>query len=592
MKKFSRKIFFVFLETYKSGLSTLIISLLSMIFSGLVPLLTTWIISQIVKILAGNNFTHDKSIFLMLLLLLIAALNFYIANVKSTICNITGLKLTHNIENLVAEKFQKISQNKIDNPLFLDLYENTLEKSTYEPLNIFEALFNIFSSFFSILGYFLIFIKFDIWFTVALLVFAFPSFYLKIKLNKSYHEFLKNSTMNNRQTWYYFSLMTEPKYAKEVRLFDLFNYFKLKRKRLFNKFLNGNYQYAKKEIFYLTFCVLLAFGTIGLSEFYLLKSTITGIMNISDFVFYAPSIISFETSILSLIALIASNNRSMLFLDHLFEFLELPEEQNSFVKTTKLSIPQNDFTIEFKNVSFKYPGNENFALKDINIKINFRKTFCLVGENGSGKSTFINLLLRIYTPQKGEILLNGINIEKYNIDSYRKLFGVTLQSYINYSLNVKNCIGLGNVENVDDLEKIKLTAQKTHSDDFIKTYKKQYYTNLGKDFYVDGIEPSGGQWQKLAISRALYSDAVILVLDEPTAALDPKAEDEIFKIFAEISKDKILIIVSHRMYSARLADKIILFDKGKIIANGSHIELMQVSKKYKQMFNLQANKYK
>ena len=183
MKKFSRKIFFVFLEIYKSGLSTLIISFLSMIFSGLAPLLTTWIISQIVKILDGNNFTYDKSIFLMILLLSIAALNFYIANVKSTICNITGLKLTHNIENLVAEKFQKISQNKIDNPLFLDLYENTLEKSTYEPLNIFEALFNIFSSFFSILGYFLIFIKFNIWLTVALLVFAFPSFYLKIKLN-------------------------------------------------------------------------------------------------------------------------------------------------------------------------------------------------------------------------------------------------------------------------------------------------------------------------------------------------------------------------------------------------------------------------
>lgn len=282
----------------------------------------------------------------------------------------------------------------------------------------------------------------------------------------------------------------------------------------------------------------------------------------------------------------------MLFLEHLFEFLELPEEQNSSIKNTKLLIPQNDFTIEFKNVSFKYPGNESFALKDVNIKINFRKTFCLVGENGSGKSTFINLLLRIYTPQKGEILLNGINIEKYNIESYRKLFGVALQNYINYSLNVKNCIGLGSVENIDDLEKVKLTAQKTHSDDFIKTYKKQYYTNLGKDFYVDGIEPSGGQWQKLAISRALYSDAFILVLDEPTASLDPKAEDEIFKIFAEASKDKILIIVSHRMYSARLADKIILFDKGKIIANGSHTELMQVSKKYKQMFNLQADKYK
>jgi ATP-binding cassette subfamily B protein len=200
--------------------------------------------------------------------------------------------------------------------------------------------------------------------------------------------------------------------------------------------------------------------------------------------------------------------------------------------------------------------------------------------------------LKLYTPQQGEILLNNVSIEKCSTESYRKLFGVAFQNYINYSLKVKDCIGLGNIERIDNLEAIKITAQKTHSDKFIKGYKNGFDTNLGKDFYIDGIEPSGGQWQKLAVSRALYSNAPILILDEPTAALDPKAEDEIFKIFTQVSKDKILIIVSHRMYSARLADEVILFDKGKIIAHGSHLDLMHISKKYKQMFNLQADKYK
>ncbi len=398
--------------------------------------------------------------------------------------------------------------------------------------------------------------------------------------------------MNNRQTWYYFSLMTEAKYAKEVRLFNLFTYFQSKREKLFNKFLNGNYKYAKKDVIYLTFTGVLIFFSIGFSELYLLKFTINGNVSISDFVLYAPSLISLETSLLNLITLLASNNRSMLFLDHLFEFLKLQEGKNRFTKNNNLVLPKDKFTIEFKNVSFKYPGSEGFALKDINLKIDFGKTFCLVGENGSGKSTFINLLLRIYSPQNGQILLDNVNIEKYDAESYRKLFGVALQNYINYSIKISDCIGLGKIEDINNLDRIKLTAKKTHSDDFIKSYKMQYETNLGKDFYVDGIEPSGGQWQKLAISRALYSDASILVLDEPTSALDPKAEDEIFKIFTENNKNKILIIVSHRMYSARLADKIILFDNGKIIESGHHNELINKDGKYKQLFNLQANKYK
>ena len=159
-------------------------------------------------------------------------------------------------------------------------------------------------------------------------------------------------------------------------------------------------------------------------------------------------------------------------------------------------------------------------------------------------------------------------------------------------LTARECIGLGDVKNIENLERIKATAKKTYSDDFIKNYKNTYDTHLGKIFHIDGIEPSGGQWQKLAISRALYSNAPILVLDEPTSALDPKSEDEIFKIFMEASKNKILIMVSHRMYSARLSDEIILFDNGHVVSTGNHSALMKTSEHYKNMFNLQADKYK
>ena len=427
MKKLNNqiyKVYFVFSEIYKSGTSTLVITIITMIFSGLSPLLTSWGISRIVEYLDSNAASYYHCMFIMVFILGNAILSFCISNVKSTICSVTGLKLTHNIENLAAKKFQKIEQSKIDDPNFLDLYENTLERATYEPLNIFETLFNVFSALFGVAGYLVVLIRFKLWLVLSLLILVIPLFYFKVKLNKAYHKFLTQSTMTNRQIWYYFSLMTEPQNAKEVRIFNLFDYFSSKRKSLFNEFLKGNYRYAKKEIFNLSFSALFAFLAIGTAEFYLLKSVFDGNVSIADFVFYAPSIISFEASLLALISLFASNNRSMLFLDYLFEFLNLPEEKSTVNQkdTQPLASSENTFTIEFKNVSFKYPGSENFALKDVNVKINSGKTFCLVGENGSGKSTFINLLLGLYTPQKGEIFLNGINIEKYDTESYRKLF--------------------------------------------------------------------------------------------------------------------------------------------------------------------------
>ena len=172
------------------------------------------------------------------------------------------------------------------------------------------------------------------------------------------------------------------------------------------------------------------------------------------------------------------------------------------------------------------------------------------------------------------------------------MFGVTFQNYVNYALDVKNCIGLGDVKNIDNLSKIRRISMETGADDFIKNYKTKYYTHLSRDFYDDGIEPSGGQWQKLAITRSLYSDAPILILDEPTSALDPRSEDNVMKILSQAKNKKIVIMISHRMYSARLADKIIFFDKGEIKFEGSHEQMMHNCEQYMCMFNIQAEKYR
>ncbi|MDR1473270.1 MAG: ABC transporter ATP-binding protein/permease [Lactobacillales bacterium] len=592
------KIIFIFKEIYKSGFWTLFFSLFSMMISGLIPILISWAVSEIVKIL-GNNSNYSTLlnkgylIFLFLMLIFSVMVDFFTKNVKDIICNITGLKLTHNIETLVANKFQYIPQKNIDNPEFLDLYENTLNKSSYEPMNIFDSLFSIISLLFGVIGYAMILSHFNPIFLLLTIIPILPMLKFKLKIGKDYHIFLRKNTMQTRQTWYYFSLITEPKNSNEIRGFDLFKYFGNKRKKLFDDFIKGHYKYATKEVIYSIVFGLVAISGIGVSEFWLLNSALKGYTSISDFVLLSPSIIFLGISLLSLVTLFSSHNKSILFLDYLFEFLKTPTSENKDT-TEKNDLTSNNKvnSIHFCDVSFKYPGNDNYALKNINIEFNIGEKVCFVGENGSGKTTFIKLLLGIYEPLYGKILLNGKNIKEYDVLSYRKLFGITFQNYINYALDVKSCIGVGNICNIDDLEKIKSVAKKTRSDDFIKMYKNQYDTNLSKMFYDNAIEPSGGQWQKLAISRTLFSEASILILDEPTAALDACAEDEIFKIFDENSDDKILIIISHRMCSAKLADKIVLFDKGEIIMAGNHAEMMFSSNKYRQMFNLQADKYK
>jgi ATP-binding cassette subfamily B protein len=248
-------------------------------------------------------------------------------------------------------------------------------------------------------------------------------------------------------------------------------------------------------------------------------------------------------------------------------------------------------TIRFENVSFKYTGSDNYALKDINVNFDTKDTLCLVGENGSGKSTFSKLLIRIYDPTQGRILLDDINLKEYDINELRSFFGVLFQDYVNFSDSVHDCIGFGNIDKIQNDKDIEKAAEITGANKFIVNYKNRYDTNLSKMFFNDAIEPSGGQWQKIAISRTVFSDASVLVLDEPTAALDPKSEVKMFDTFKTISDLKSTVIISHRMYITKLADKIILLDKGKLIEQGSFEELIKLKKEFYNMYKIQADSY-
>lgn len=593
IKDYIFKLGFVFKEIFKAGSGVFFLSIGSMLITGISPVVSTYLIARLIEELGQNIGNDSSAVYLRLLVILFSMLaliviSFATESVKTVICAVAGLKLSHNIENLVADKFQSIKQERIDNPDFLDLHSNTLSKCSSEPLNLMEGLFGMIASLISLIGYAVIIIKLNLFAFLVIMIFTLPIIILKRKFQGMLFRFFNERTMQMRRIWYYLSLITDPMYTNEIRGFRLYHYFRKRRKESFDDFMKGNSKIAAKEIIVSILTSFISMIGAILVGVWLIKNTITGSVSVSEFYLFITAIVTIVTDLIALSNQIASNSKSMMFINYIFEFMQetdIIESKNMKIK----AIPVH--SICFENVSFKYTGSDNYALKDINISFDTNETVCLVGENGSGKSTFAKLLLRIYDPTKGRILLDDIDLKEYDINELRKFFGVLFQDYVKFSDSVYNCIGFGNIDEIQNDKGIEKAAEITGANKFIENYKNKYDTNLSKMFFNDAIEPSGGQWQKIAISRAVFSDAPVLVLDEPTAALDPKSEVKMFDTFKTISELKSTIIISHRMYITKLADKIILLEKGRLIEEGSFEELIKLEREFYNMYKIQADSY-
>ncbi|WP_122643947.1 ABC transporter ATP-binding protein [Luxibacter massiliensis] len=593
LKDYMMKLGFVFKEIFKAGPGVFFLSIGSMIITGASPVVTTYLTAKLIEELGvnvGNEFsgTYLKLLFILFGMLGIIVISFAVEGVKTVICSVVGLKLSHNIENLIAEKFQDIKQERIDNPEFLDLHSNTLTKCGSEPLNLMEGLFGMVANLISLIGYAAIIIQLNLWALLIIMVFTLPIIVYKRKYQGMLFRFFTERTMQMRRIWYYLSLITDPQYSKEIREFRLYSYFREKRKESFDDYMKGNSRIAVKEIIVSVVTSFISMAGAILVGVWLIKNTLQGNVSVSNFYLYVTAIITIVTKLIALSNQIASNSKSMLFINYIFEYMQ----ESDTIKSKNLKIKKIPVhNIKFENVSFKYNGSDYYALKNINVNFNTNETVCLVGENGSGKSTFSKLLLRVYDPTEGRVLLDDVDLKEYDINELRKFFGVLFQDYVKFADTVHNSIGFGDIDRINNDKEIASAAEITGASKFIEEYTERYNTNLSKMFFNDAIEPSGGQWQKIAITRAVFSGAEVFVLDEPTAALDPKSEVKMYDIFKVISELKSTIIISHRMYITKLADKIILLNKGVLIEEGGFEELIKLEKEFYNMYKLQADSY-
>lgn len=329
---------------------------------------------------------------------------------------------------------------------------------------------------------------------------------------------------------------------------------------------------------------------IGEISMYILSVTklTEGAIAVGDVSYFISLLAQFRGAFTGIFSMFVKYDDVSKKIDAIREFLEM---EKPMVEKSGDKEPTNDLEIEFRNVSFKYPGTEKYVLKNCTFKIDQGETFGLVGLNGAGKSTIVKLLLRFYDPTEGSILINGIDIREYEIVKLRKLFGVLFQDYVKYSLSFRENIALSDIENISDSERVLEACRRSRALDFIHGWEKGIDENMTRRFDPNGKELSGGQWQRVSLARAFFRDAPIVLLDEPSAALDPIAEHRIFQDFTDASKGKSAMLISHRLSSITLADKILVLNDGHIIEQGTHKELMEQNGEYARLFNLQAEKY-
>ena len=433
-------------------------------------------------------------------------------------------------------------------------------------------------------------VVFNPWLIVLLLVALIPAFLGEAHFNAQSYSLDFRRTPERRELDYVRQTAASVETAKEVKIFGL-NAFLIDRFRVLSQsFYAANRQIAQQRA--LWGAVFTSVGTVGyyLAYAWIIGSTLTGTLTIGDLTFLAGSFRRLRTLLEGLLASFSSTAAQALYLDDLFGFFEVTPEIQSPASPLPMPEPIRQGFV-FEDVGFRYPGADRWAVRHLSFTLQAGETLALVGENGAGKTTLVKLLTRLYDPDEGRITLDGRDLRDYDLDALRGAMGVIFQDFVRYNLTAGDNIAVGRISARDDHARIERAASSSLADAVIDGLPQGYDQMIGKRFR-NGVELSGGEWQKVAIARAYMRDAQVLVLDEPTAALDARSEFEVFQRFKELSAGKTAVLISHRFSSVRMADRILVLSGGRVEASGTHAELLAQKGRYAELFELQAAGYR
>jgi ATP-binding cassette subfamily B protein len=431
-------------------------------------------------------------------------------------------------------------------------------------------------------------------FWIFLLVFfaTFPQLIIELKYGKAVWGIHTAKAEIRRRYWNMRHHLSEVSLLTELKLFQNVKLFLEQIDGLIDAVNNEEKSKRKRSLIYHCASQILSEVSISTGILWFAYMAANGELAIGTFTFYLAAIGDLRGSLSGFFSMLGRQYQDSLFVGDLFEFLSIQprlqyQRENHTLEILADKVP----TIEFQDVSFRYTENSPWTLSGINLCIPAGQKIAIVGDNGAGKSTLMKLLCRCYDPSSGSILIDGHDLRKIPLENIRSLMGVLFQEYANYDMPVQTGISLGRSNTPYEFGRVVKAAKASEADEFIKRYPKGYEQMLGKQFF-NGIDPSVGQCQRLALARVFYRDASILVLDEPTASLDPNAEEEIFQRLSDVGNGKTIILISHRFSTVRRAEQIAVLKGGHIVEKGTHDQLMQISSKYAEMFQKQALGYR
>ena len=599
---FFQRFWYIVKLVWQSGPWILFLLSFVALFKGVTPVIGSLISKEIINELQSilkigalpeSEFWSSTVFRLLIFFFVYRVLLRVINSISSALNRVAGEQVIKQVRLQIMEKAKELDLASFDDPDFYEKMENANREAGNRPLHILTETFGMVSTVIELVSYLVIlFMVPDFaWAVPLILAVSIPSAVVNFIYRKKNFNYMRRRSKDRRQMNYYSNLLVDKNMIKEVRMYDLADTFIGRFKEVFSRYYRGLCRLIVSENAWHIFFGFLSGGVNLLCFSMIALQVFTGRMMIGDYTLYTGAVLSVATCISTLIASSASIYEGTLFIDNLIAFMKQPQTVIPNTETPSDVVRDQGHTIVFEHVSFRYPGMTRDVLHDVNLTLGAGETVVLVGLNGAGKTTLIKLLTRLYDPTEGRILLDGKDLKEYDVKQLYRIFGIIFQDFGKYAVSVEENIRFGDFHKEADMDAVRAAAEQSAAKEYIEALPEGYDTPLMRIFEPNGAELSIGQWQKLAVARAFYADSDVLILDEPTASLDPMAEQEIFNQFDRLRSDKTTIFVSHRLSSATVADQIVVLGNGGVLEIGNHAELMAKRGAYYELFSTQAKRY-